>query len=502
MSVRNRSLATLLGYFVLGWSFAQPSGAGPWSKPGAGPRQSHSLEVGRRPGSLDRVEVLLEVDGHLKIPDLKASGPGKTTPVKMRATGKLDYEEKTLEAPAAGQGPLRSIRYYDKAEAVIRVGQDEFRPSLRDQRRLIAAQLEGSAVTLFHPSGLLTREELDLIDLLGNSLLLDRLMPERPVALNGTWRHPDALMAGLLGLDAVNSNDVESVLRLVSGGEARIEISGHVGGSVNGVSTSIELKGKYRFDLKRGRVMWLALALQEDRGAGPIGPGLEVQARLEVKVSPLQQPVHLTEAMLADLKAVATAELKRLYYGPAQGGWELAYDRRWVVIQDRPETVLLRMVDRGEYLGQCTIVSGRRPEGAKELTLAEFQDDIRRALGASFGRVVGATESGEGDRRVYRVVVVGEAAQVPIQWIYYRLADPSGRQVILAFTVKRELAERFEPADQDLTRALRFVDATMAAKPAVLGPDEPPRKPEPLEEPEAGGKGAGSGGDGRRPGSG
>jgi hypothetical protein len=401
----------------------------------------------------------------------------------MKAKASLTYEEKTLDPPARAGQLIRSMRYYEKAEASIQVGEDQFRPTLRDERRLVANQIDGAQSTLFSPSGTLTREELDLIDFFANSLLLDALLPDKPVSLNDTWKHPDWLIAALCGLDAIGSNDAQSVLRLVSDGTATIEMSGRAEGIADGLPTSIELKAKYRFDVRTGRITRFGLVLKENRAPGPVGPGLDVAARLQVEVSTLDKPVHLTEAALRDLNPTSSPELTQLQYKSAQGGWELAHDRRWLVVHEKQDTSLLRMVDAGDYIAQCNVSTGSDVSAGSELTLAKFQEDIRQALGKSFGRFVRAEESKpDGGLRVYHVVVQGEAQQIPIQWIYYRLADRRGRQIIFAFTVKQDLLGRFEQADEELVRAIRFADPKVASKPAPVAGGRLPERPRPVGE--------------------
>ncbi len=463
------------------------------AEPTAKTRETYPLESKRAAGTVDRVEVVLEAGGDLLPGDMTNGGAAKPSPVKMKAVANLTYEEKSLEVPIKAGGILRSVRHYDKAEATIHVGGDDIRPTLRDQRRTIAVEIDGGEATLFSPAGMLTREELDLLDLPGNSLLLERLLPGKPVALNDTWKHPDAVLAALCGLDAVSSNAAESVLRLVSDGVARIEMSGTVAGTADGASTSIEVKAKYRFDTKSGRVTWFGLVTQEKRPPGAVGPGLDVAARLQIKVAPGEKPVHLADAALKDLKPVPTEESKQLQFLSREAGWELAHDRRWIVIQERKDTVVLRMVDEGDYVGQCNISAASRPPEGKEVTLSAFQDDVRQSLGKSFGQLVRAGQShSDADYRVYRVVIQGEVAQMPIQWVYYRLADRSGRQVILAFTVKGEYVDRFARADEELVRSLRISEPRVAAKPVPVAAGDVPDKPKPASEPGSAAKPEGS----------
>ena len=133
---------------------------------------------------------------------------------------------------------------------MIKVGDHQFEPALRPEHRLIAVEAGKQSAVLFSPSGSLTRAELDAIDIQGNSLLLDRLLPDKPVSVGDRWQLPDELLAALLGLDEVAKSDVQSTLKEVTSTVARFELAGTIEGAVFGVTTKIELKGKYRFDLR------------------------------------------------------------------------------------------------------------------------------------------------------------------------------------------------------------------------------------------------------------
>ena len=77
--------------------------------------------------------------------------------------------------------------------------------------------VEADKCTLFSPRGALTSDELDLIDISGNTLLLDHLLPDKPVAVGRKWR-PAEKSGRLLQLDEVRRSDVECVLNEVTPG--------------------------------------------------------------------------------------------------------------------------------------------------------------------------------------------------------------------------------------------------------------------------------------------
>lgn len=257
---------------------------------------TYELRSGRKPGHIDRVTALLEVGGHVT-----EKTDGKIQRKKMSVVCSLSYHERTLEVPGPSTAGLRSVRFYDQAAAVVKKiveneeNKGEMKLALRPQRRLIGVQSDTQDVTLFGPRGPLSRDELELLDIQGNSLLLDRFLPEKPVAVGDTWRHSAELMAALLCVDQVATADVQSTLSGVTGNDVRIEMTGRVEGAVDGVTTEIDIKAKYRFDLGRKRIDWFALLIKEVRNASPVANGVDAVARVQVQVTPAADSPELTD---------------------------------------------------------------------------------------------------------------------------------------------------------------------------------------------------------------
>jgi hypothetical protein len=455
-----------LGFTALGGLLAAALVASLWAaekkpperKPAEKSSATYTLQSKRLAGGSDRVEISLELGGDQKIRE------GEEATVKKFATkvaAELAYDERTLHL----SGPMRSVRRYLKAKADITSGEERMQPTLRPERTLVIAEAAVPKVTLFSPRGALLREELDLIDLLGNSLLLDQLLPEKAVAIGEKWKHSESLMTALLGLDAVRSSDVQSTLTEVNGGQARFEVDGRVEGAIGGISTTISLKGKYRFDQASGRIAWFGLLVKEERDIGHIGPGLDVIARLKMTVTPEKTPPELTNASLQNLSLVATPDTTLLTYISPQGGWQFDHDRRWYVVSDRDDLALLRMIDRGEFVAQCNVSSLAKAEAGKQTSLADFQKSIQQGLDKQFKRFI---KAGEGTNaqglRICRVVAEGEASDLPIQWVYYLVSDAQGRQVVFAFTLEKKYVESFAEADQRLVGGARLIEPQVAAK--------------------------------------
>ncbi len=429
---------------------------------------TRSFRPARAAGQVDLVQAALEVGGDLKIVE-----QGKIQRVKMSVVAHFVYDERSLGGSGKGGSPTRSIRYYHQASGAIQSGDYEYKPALRDERRLIATRINGPEVTMFSPQGPLTFEELELIDVLANSLVLDRLLPQDPVAAGVPWEHSNDLVAALLGLDRIDNNDVRSKFTDVAEGKARFEMSGRVSGAEEGVSTEIELKGKYHFDLQTKRITWFGILVRENRAAGHVDTGFEVVARLQLRITPGRRSQHLTREALAGADLEPTPELTQLSYEPPGGAWRLAHDRRWSVITEEEGRGVLRLIDDGDKLAQCNVALLPQAPDAAQLTLERFQSDVIRALGESFQSVIRASQRhNENDYRVFQVVAEGEASGVAMHWIYYLVTDKHGRRVILAFVLEKEMLGRFDQAAERLVATLRLAEAKIASK---LDGDEVPK---------------------------
>ena len=350
-------------------------------------------------------------------------------------------------------------RDYQKVSADVKVGDGQFKPTLKPEHHLIAAEAARQMTLLFSPGGNLTRDELDAIDIQANTLLLDRLLPEKAVAVGDQWPHSAELLAALLGLDEVAKTTVHSTLTEVTEDVARFELTGRVEGTIYGVSTAIEIKARYRFDLQTKRIDWVGMLVKEVR-EGSFVDGVDAVSRLAIIITPVPTPASLADEALGGLTLKPTPELLDLLH-QSPGGWRCTYDRRWYLHYDRPKNSVVKWmyVDRGTPTGECFASSLPRRNRDKLVSLEEFQEDVRRALGKSFGEFVEAGQSmSAANYRVYRVVVHGTSAEIAMRWIYYLVADPQGRQVAFRFPVEQRLVERFGEADKRLVESLRFVE--------------------------------------------
>lgn len=431
---------------------------------GAEPSPTYTLRSARTAGAVDQVTVQLEFSGTLQVSAPKEKQSEKARRNAASGECKLQFDERTLAVPDGAAQKWRSVRSYQAATAKLKIEKEQHESSLRPDRTLIVVHIEPPKVMLFSPRGTLTLQELDLIKTGGDSLVLEQLLPAEAVAAGYSWKPADKVVAALLGWDGVTHSEIESVLKEVTDTVARFEIAGRAEGTVNDVTSTIDLKAKYRFDRRAQRIDWMGLVVKEQRGVGAVEAGYDLLVRAQVRIVPKAESAALAEDALKGLAQEPTAELTQLFYESAQGGWRLTHDRRWCVNVDAPERAVVRLIDGGDDIAQCNLWPLPAASPEKLPSLEDFQEDVRKQLGKSFGEFVEASQSANGaNYRVYRLAIRGKVEDVPSLWNYYLVADAGGRQAAFAFTLEEKFAERFAGADEKLVDAFRFAEPKVAA---------------------------------------
>ncbi len=433
------------------------------------------LRPAAQPDALRRVGISLEVSGHLLV-----HAEGKDTRLPMEVDALVRHQERLV--PPVGEpgsaAPLRSVRFYDEVKADLKIEDQQLHPKLSEDRRLMVASLADSRVVLRRPAGALTREELDLVELPGDSLMIDRLLPDdnQPRTLNATWKQSEETMALLFGLDAVGHADVESKLYELTDKLAKIEMTGTVHGAIDGIATKIELKCRYYFHRQRRQINGLELHWQEEREVGHVSPGVDVAARLKMHLAPLDSSEPLAVDQLQSLDLDEDEGLALLEFVTADRRVRFLHDRRWHVTGEVGQRLAMRLVDDGELIAQCNVLDLKPLKEGERISLEDFQADVKRVLGAKFGQFVRAKQSmDEADRVVYRVEVAGRVAELPIRWIYYLVSARDGRRVSLVFTMEESLLESFAMADQVIVSSLEMLTGRETQAAAEATSDAPRR---------------------------
>ena len=146
------------------------------------------------------------------------------------------------------------------------------------------------------------------------------------------------------------------------------------------------------------------------------------------------------------------------------GRYDLVHDARWRAIENGPDGLVMRFVDRGALVAQCSITALPRSASQSPPTIAEVERDLQRSLDGQFGRLEHSSEATRSDGvRFVRVVATGRADGLPFRWIHYVLTDADGDRVAATCTLEDSLEKRFGTADRELVDGIRLPAAEDSA---------------------------------------
>jgi hypothetical protein len=433
-----------------------------------------------QPNGLSKVSVELEAGGStlVRVENEATGAAGTEQRLPMSVSAKLEYMERRLggaEQTKNSSTPI-AVRHYDVGEAVIKVDQSGAEPRLPDDRRLIVVENGAVRPNMYCPDGTLTREQLDLVDTVGNSCVIDGLLPEKPVTDGEAWPSDAAVMGALLTLDSVAVCEVQSVLEEFNASFAKVRLVGVVHGVAEGAATEHEVRGVYLFDRRLRRITRLNLAVREQRSIAGATPGLDAVARLQIKIEPAESAPQLADAAVAT--AIKTRHLppRELVLESPAMGFRIQHDRNWFVTSRQRENITLRRVDGSDLIAQCTLTMLPPKSAGRQTTLEQFQKDIVYSLGKGFGELVSSRQwQNAHGNYCYEVVARGNVDQVPVEWHYYLVARESGHRVSAAVTIEGPMVARMSDVDRQIMHGLELFPPQPASRTADLQQPNAPR---------------------------
>jgi hypothetical protein len=413
------------------------------------------------PADGDRVRVSIDVQGTLMAP------AGQETVVRQPITvaGRFEFWEHPSEPDSATVS-----RSFSEATATITVDGIRHASTLGSDLGRILVTRQGTAAVPFVADTFLTRQERDLLDIPFDPLLTDGLLAEAAVAVGATWKVPADIAAGLLAIDTIEAGSLEATLEGIDELRARVVFSGIVDGAVDGVPTHLVIDGtctvpaapdissdetslRFRLD---GRPSQVEVTLRERRQASHVAAGFEVEARVAATRTPHDAPPPDDGQSAATRRRGGRGGPDLLWHRDGEGRFDLVHDVRWREVEQDGGVLLLRYVDLGALVAQCSITA-LPPAGTLPPTVEEVQRDIRRSLVGQFERFEEASaEVREDGVTVIRIASAGTAESLPFRWVHYVLADDSGRRASAAFMMEAAMEERLGPADRALVAGLRL----------------------------------------------
>ena len=131
------------------------------------------------------------------------------------------------------------------------------------------------------------------------------------------------------------------------------------------------------------------------------------------------------------------------------------------LIAGESDTAIMRFIDKGELLSQCTVVMLPRRAANEPLELNKYKREIAKMVEKDTeAKLIKSdqikTKTG---MKAMSVVVAGEEEGLPVNWIYYHIEAKDGRQMTFVFTLAESVADRVVGAANQLINEFEFLGA-------------------------------------------
>ena len=403
-----------------------------------------------------RVTSQLSVAGDV-LTSSNRSGKAAAVKMKLGVEAKFVFSERRLDGAGRDEKAFRSIRYYDQAASRVVVSDKQPLYVLRDAVRMLVASGQREGIQLHSPAGPLTYDELELLRSPCDSLAALALLPDQPVESGDTWKPSDWVLQMLTGMEAMEKSQLECKLDSIQTGSARVTFSGEISGANRGAATTCKVDGSLTYDLTRKFVQRIDWTQTEKASDGTVSPGLDAIVKVVCQREPQSTQTPLASLDVSQFPIEPDPGLLLLAFESKEWGVRFHHDRHWHVFMNTPRVAVLRLLDSGSLIAQCNVTQLASATPGKHVPEDQFQADVQKAIGKNFSRILEAQPLENTDKRfVYRVMALGTVSRgsadkeeaVPMQWIYYLIADASGRQMSLVFTLETQLIDKL--ADRDL----------------------------------------------------
>lgn len=411
-------------------------------------------------------QIKVQSSGHL----FTSRSGGQSERHTMTAAATYEFIERRLPPGGRDAQALRAVRDFQTARMEMLVSDKRTTSELLPMERVIVSSGRLEGVSAYSPTTLLSRDSLDLLELPADPLILTALLPAEPVEIGAEWTPPEWVSQMFAAVEAVEKVVASCKLESINAGVARISVQNHVRGQRLGANTDVKIVGTFDFDTKENAVSGAALLYETKSTIGTITPGIDGKLDVTLVRRAAESPGRLADSVLEQIPVEAPAVAEQLVFHAAPWHARLRHDRNWHVFQavldGAQQVVILRRIDRGSLVCQCNVTNLPAAPAGQHAPQEQFDKDIERSLGArfkQFGKKQAVpTENG---RFIYRVEAEGMAeitgnkgaVEIPMTWIYYLIADPSGRQMSFVFAVETSLLPQMEGSDLEMVKGVQFL---------------------------------------------
>lgn len=432
---------TLAG-LVVGAALVGPVGA-----------QTYPLKEEVKPGDSYRARLTMSLKGEIRV-----TRDDKPQKLSLSAEATHEFPERVLTVGDAGL-PSKVARYYETARAVISAAGDRSEKALRKNRCLVVAQRQNDVPLTYSPTGPFTREELELTAEHFDTLALPGLLPGRAVAVGDTWKLDNRVVQAICHFEGVTEHELTGKLEEVTDQVARFSITGPASGIELGALVKLKVEATGRFDLEKKRLVALEWKQTDDREQGPASPSMEATSTTTLTRTPAAVPEALADVALVSVPAEfkVPVHLTGLEYRDPQGRFDLVHAREWQVVGTPQGRLVLRLMERGDFVAQATVTPWTPAPKGKRLSDDEFREAMARTPGWDAEKELQAGEVPGGDgRTIFRISTLGKMDGVAVMQNFYLVAGTNGEQVVVAVTLTPKKADQLGSRDLSLAGSIEF----------------------------------------------
>jgi hypothetical protein len=415
--------------------------------------QSVTLAEDLKAGDCFAVRLEMTLAGEITV----AKGDDKV-PLKLSSKAAHVFASRVLNVAVDGTADKIAM-VYEKAESAVTLAGNTSEHKLRPKRNLIVAQRSKDQPLVYCPAAPLTRDELELVGEHFDTLALTGLLPGKAVAKGDTWTVKNSVAQALCNFEGLTEQKVTCKLEDCNAETATVSVSGAATGIDLGAQVKLTIEATYRFDLAAKRLVALEWKQKDERDQGPANPASNIEVTTKLNRKATAPPETLSDVAIVSVPDGFDVpnRLTALELRDPKGRYDLIYGREWQTVGQTEEHLILRLMERGDFVAQATITPWTSAEKGKHMSPEEFKDLMAQTPNwePTTELQAGEVPGGEG-KWAYRVSAQGKMDGVEVVQSFYLVAGQNGEQIVVAFTMTPKQVERLGTRDLSLVGSLEF----------------------------------------------
>lgn len=419
----------------------------------AGWGQTCTLLESVQPGDCFSIQLDMKLSGEMRVRKEE-----KNISLPLKAEAHHRYAERILAVAPSGDAQ-KAARAYESATASIKVDKDKSDRILRPERRLLVAQRYKDQGLVYSPAGPLTREELELTAGQFDSAAVSGVLAGKAVGVGDTWKVPSSVVQALCNFEGLTEHTLTGKLESVTGDIATFRLTGTATGIELGAIVKLKIEAVGQFDGKAKRLTSLEWKQKDERDQGPVSPVTAVESTTVLKRKLIDRPDSLSDVALVSVPADETPppQLTQLDYRDPQSRYAFYHAREWHITARTEEHLVMRLMDRGDFVAQATFMPWKKAEKGKHLTAEQFKETMNSLAGWQAEKVLqGGEVPAEDGRWVYRYSVLGQMDGVTAVQNFYLVAAPGGEQMFVIFSMTPRQVDKLGARDLSLIGGLEM----------------------------------------------